>query len=62
MRPNDYYKFLYNIECRKKGVDPEQARELVKKENEERNKELIKQMGLDKLDKNTLNLILSSIR
>lgn len=61
VRPNDYYEFIYNIECKKLGVTPNQMKQIVKEEQDKRNVELFKQMGIDKLDKDTQDFIMTAL-
>ena len=57
IRPNDYYKFLCNIECKKYAITQEQMRKLLEEVKREKNEKLLKLMGFDNLDKATKDFI-----
>ena len=57
----DYDELLFNIECKKLNVTPDEMREIYKETQKEKHKELFKLMGLDKLDKTMQDYILKSI-
>ena len=61
VRPNDYYEFIYNIECKKLGVKPEIVKKFIEKEEREKQNYLLKQLGVDNLDKNSQDLIMAAM-
>ena len=61
VRPNDYYKFIYNIECAKFGIAPEIMDKLIQEERNKRNKELISQIGAGKVDETSQNFIINAL-
>lgn len=61
VRPNDYYEFIFNIECKKLGVTPEIVKKFIEKEEREKQNYLLKQLGVDNLDKNSQDLIMAAM-
>lgn len=57
----DYDELLFNIECKKFNVTPNEMREIYKEAQKEQYKELFKLMGLDNLDETTKDYILKSM-
>ena len=52
---------MFNIECKKFNVTPNEMREIYKEAQKEQYKELFKLMGLDNLDETTKDYILKSM-
>ena len=57
----DYDELLFNIECKKLNITPDEMRAIYKEVQKENHKELFKIMGFDKLDKTMQDYILKSI-
>lgn len=54
VRPNDYYEFMFNIECKCLGVKTEAVRQYFKEENDKKAKNFMNSLGL-KQDENMEN-------
>lgn len=51
VRPKDYYDFLCDIECKKRGVTREQMVSILNEYKRQEKERLLKAMGGDKLNK-----------
>lgn len=62
VRPNDYYEFVYNIECMKLGVNPDSLKKYIKEEQEKRYIDLFTNIGLDEKSQNVMKAMMAYIK
>ncbi len=61
IRPNDYYEFIFNVECKKIGVNPDIMRMVMKEKIKKQDEELVKQLGINKLDEKSQQFIINTL-
>lgn len=61
IRPNDYYEFIFNIECKKLGVNPDIMKMTMKEETKKQDEDLVKQLGLGKFGKESQQFIINAL-
>lgn len=61
IRPNDYYEFIFNIECKKLGVNPDIMKKIMKEETKKQDEDLVRQLGLGKLGKESQQFIINAL-
>ena len=61
VRPNDYYAFIYDIECKKYGIPKQIMDQLLQEERKKRNKELMDKMGANTLDETSQKFIIDAL-
>lgn len=58
VRPNDYYEFVYNIECKKIGVKPDLLKKYIEEEKSQKYNDLFENLSLDDNSQNMMKALM----